>query len=237
MTATNGGVYLISRKTRSGQYQTYIGSTSNFTRRFTTHKASLLKGSHHNHQLQTLWNMCGNHESEFKFEPIVVIPSNIALPFYKGVQVKVAEFREAVEQLYFTYHYHHPKHLHRNTKLAYANGPKALNLLRATMKLKSNYDVLTPETFVTLTTLLLGIESGLHTGAITHMVRGDARKYWHNKNYYDAVKQRLDKTKYTLSQYSALFSDFWKGLLSTQGRNDLRKLTLLNAVGKLHDDT
>ncbi|PCJ30876.1 MAG: hypothetical protein COA90_07905 [Gammaproteobacteria bacterium] len=233
----SGGVYKIYRVANSGLIQIYIGSTANFERRFKKHKADLCNDKHHCKRLQALWNMCGS-KADFIFEAIVELPRSVLLPTntLTTVKVKNKEFREATEQLFLSLHYNDPRYQTLNTRLAYSRGNRAFIILSKVLRFAPNYDHLSPTAYVSLTHLFSIICSHIRTTAFKHMKQGDARKYWHRKGFFTVPSEDLSPEKYNHIQLSRLFQACYKGRLNSQDKDYLRKLILLNVMGKLHGE-
>lgn len=83
------GVYTI---THLASGRLYIGSASNFARRWRVHKCLLNKGQHHSAPLQAAWNKYG--ESAFAFKPLMVCaPENIIFYEQRAIDVYKATDR------------------------------------------------------------------------------------------------------------------------------------------------
>ncbi len=79
-----GGVYMIQNNVNN---KFYVGSTSNFVKRFILHRHLLRRNKHHSPHLQAAWNKYG--EDSFTFMRLCVVENN--------------ELRLAIEQSYLDY--------------------------------------------------------------------------------------------------------------------------------------
>lgn len=71
---TTQGIYKI---VNSRNKRVYVGSASNFQRRFTEHLKALRDGTHHNQQLQNDWDLYG--EDCFTFKVVEVVEDKSVL--------------------------------------------------------------------------------------------------------------------------------------------------------------